>query len=411
MSSTPTVVIDLGSYKISCFIINTDDNGETVILGHAQRQSQGITKGIISNMDLVADAVQDCINTATSTAKVPLKNRGTLPAIFNIHCDGAHSEISREDIPLHGQPVGTGSISGLYNKFRQHYSDPNAFLLHAYNLGYQIDGGAILQKVLQSHGNVLSLNVHMVNIKKSTHTNFITLAGRCHLTLVRTISSAIAPAPSCLNDKEYQHGVILVDLGHETTKFSIFHHGHCIHTDFINLGGKNITKDIAQIFNISENHAQGIKHHHGRLISSLNDHKETFTITQNNGETKVVSVSYLTNVIRPRVDEILDFIQHRIEQSEFDHIGNIVFTGGSARLHGLEVLTQKKLHKSARIAMNIDPLSPNNFSMVGLEFSSLYGLIRHLKFPTDEVRDRIMRHRTMGQSALGKTWLWIRDNF
>ena len=411
MSSTPTVVIDLGSYKISCFIINTDDNGDTVILGHAQRQSQGIKKGVIHNMDMATQAVIDCINDAQRTVKVALKNRGNLPAVFNIHCDGAHSEICNEYMPLHGQPVGTGTISSLYHKFRRHYSDPNAFLLHAYSLGYQIDDGVIQKNVLQSHGDRLSLNVHMVNIKKSTHSNLITLAQRCDLTLVRTISSAIAPAPSCLHDKEFKHGVILIDLGHETTKFSIFHHDRCIHTDFINLGGNSITKDIATIFNISKNHAQGIKHHHGRLIASLNDHKEKFVITQNSGETQKVSVSYLTNVIRPRMDEILEIIQHRIEESQFDHIGHIVFTGGGARLHGLELLAQQKLHKSTRIAMHIDTLAPDNFAMVGLEFSSLYGLTHHLNNPADEVRDRIMRHRSIGQSVFSKTWLWIRDNF
>ena len=410
MSSTPTVVIDLGSYKISCFIINTDDNNKTVILGQAQRQSQGIKKGIITDINLATQTVLHCISDAERTAKTALKNRGSMPAIFTVHCDSSCSEIGTETIPLHGQPVGTGSISALYNKFRQKYGDTNRFLLHAFNLGYQIDNGIIQEQIIQQHGNSATLNAHMINIKKSTHANLITLAQRCNLTLIRTISSAIAPTPSCLNHNELEQGVILIDLGHETTKFSIYHRGNCIHTDFINLGGKNITKDIAEIFNISENHAQGIKHHHGRLIPSSADHKDTFTITQKSGDTQVMSVSYLSNIIRPRVDEILEILQHRIETSEFDHIGNIVFTGGSSRLHGLELLAQEKLHKNARTAVRVDPLAPQNFTMVGVDFASLYGLIHHHNNPSDEIRDHILRHRSIGQSVIGKTWLWIRDN-
>lgn len=409
----PTFLFDLGSYKTCCLLVAPDENAPNTltVLAHDHRQSQGIKRGAISDINAVTATMQNCITTITNKYPQYFNRKSPTPVIFNVHCPNGYSRIFQATAPLHGQPVSTGDVNKLMNICRHHWGDSADYLLHAYNLGYQVDNTPMGQNPHQAMGDNLTLNLHAVTIAPQTYATLNTLAERCGLSLSYGVHGAIAPATACLNPTDLERGAILLDLGGDTTKIAIYHHNQCLHTDSIPLGGNHISQDIAQILEISPNHATGIKHHYARLAVDSNDNKNTIALTKLDKTQHKISSSHLTDIIRPRVIEMLELVQNRIDTAGFDHIGNVVLTGGTSRLDGLDKMITHALNKDVRTSYATGCITAPPPTMQGNEFSTLYGLAQHLLTPPAEIRNTIVQHRGLGRHLGNKTWNWIRDNW
>jgi len=66
--STTILGIDIGSTKICAIIAQTNDDGDVKILGAGIAKSQGLKKGIITNIDLASKSIRNALNDAKRVA-------------------------------------------------------------------------------------------------------------------------------------------------------------------------------------------------------------------------------------------------------------------------------------------------------------------------------------------------------
>lgn len=180
--------------------------------------------------------------------------------------------------------------------------------------------------------------------------------------IVDSFTAAKLDADILLN-KDDKHSCALVNMGAETTTISIYTNELLRKLVVLPLGGENITKDISTE-HLSREEAESIKMFKGYGSTSSDN-------TQ-------IATEILNKIIAARVEEILLNVKYQIESSG-EKVGQILFTGGAAKLKNLKTLLDEHLQDyTTRI---ITEPSLNCFSDSGLSLATgaitptLFGLL------------------------------------
>jgi len=133
--------------------------------------------------------------------------------------------------------------------------------------------------------------------------------------------------------EKYDESVVLVDVGHDTTKMFFCSHTHCIEKR-INLGGANVTQKIADNFGLNYQRALELQKNIGLLGSDLASKIKSQIVNE---------INYLAQEIREFVEECIDIFNIKTSSDISIYItGSIMSTKGINQL--LNKLTRYNLN-------------------------------------------------------------------
>ena len=396
--------IDIGSSKVCCIIAEiTGDVPKIIGIGH--HGISGIKQGVSPNMETIENAILNAVHKAEKGANLTVKN-----AIINISGKHLLSEIMSVTTDIKGHAVGEADIRKLLMQGTNTNPGKDFSILHANPIRFSIDKGQSVTNPRGMYGNTLTGHLHIVTGALNPTRNIVNCLRRCHIDVRGIVPSAIASGFSTLVEDEIDLGVILVDMGSHHTNVAIFMDGEVVHTDSIPLGGVNITNDLAQGLATSLSAAERIKILHGSAIETTEDSRVMVEVPPLDGQQTPVHVrrSLVTSIVKPRVEEILEMIRRRLEKSDVYKMTSrrVVLTGGTSQLPGLRELTQKILHKQARLGKPLDAFKsrdPYSFP----SFATCTGLL------TFALRQNYSEQEPRG---VKKSWVtplikWFKDNF
>ncbi|MDQ7082159.1 MAG: cell division protein FtsA [Aquificota bacterium] len=156
-----------------------------------------------------------------------------------------------------------------------------------------------------------------------------------------------------MTEEEKESGVLLLDIGAGLTDYVLFAEGYPVFTGSVNIGGLNITKDIAFFMKVEQDEAERTKKEEGVALVDLAREGEILKIKPR-GETREVSVEkrQLAEVIQIRLEEIMDKVINEIEEEGFkldSANAGIVITGGTANLKGIKEFVERFTDLPVRI--------------------------------------------------------------
>ena len=217
--------------------------------------------------------------------------------------------------------------------------------------------------------------VGMTGVRLETDTHIVTASTGAMKNLVRCMSlvgginidelvfSGIAASYATLTDTEKELGVILVDIGGETTDIVIFVDGAIAHSAVIPIGARHITSDLAVGLRVSLESAEKIKVYLGKLIKAPTlpeatekgvKVKDELIDIKSLGITEEIKMSKKTavdSIIRPRTREIFELIGKEIKKSGFatQTPSGLVICGGGASTVGILEQAKYTLGYPARV--------------------------------------------------------------
>ncbi|MEG9861470.1 MAG: cell division protein FtsA [Parvularculales bacterium] len=376
--------VEVGSSKISCFVVQTgnlytgkrDDNARVIGIGH--HLSPGVKGGSIIDMKATESAIRASVEAAERMAKVTVHD-----VVVNVSCGRPRSELIRVRTPVRGQ-IGGSDIKEVLNEVRTYQSAPDRTVIHTVPCDFVVGGCGGIRDPRGMVAAELAGTVHVVSVESAALSNLIACVERCHLEVFGLTLSSYASGLSCLTDDEKELGVICVDLGGGTTSLGIFYGGAFVHCDIIPVGGSHITNDIAYGLSTTITHAERIKVLYGCVLTDVDDNRDIvdfLTVSdEQEGDAERIPRSVLTGIIRPRVKEILEIVRDRIKTSGFSHLTSkqIVLTGGGSQLLGLRNLATQILGCQVRIGrpMGVEGLAD---ATEGPAFSACVGLLSYAR--------------------------------
>jgi cell division protein FtsA len=365
--------VDIGSTKI-CAIIAQKDNAGIKILGAGIAKSQGVKKGIITNIELASRSIKHAINDAKRVA-------GTHFDKVIVSMSGAYTKSvdSYGVVNVPNSDIGITEINRVMQMADHNANIPNEYeKLHILPYNFKVDDQTHIDDPLGMNGARLEVQVHIITVLKSSLNNLKKAVKSASLEIDNIVLNSYASSIAVLNDDEKELGVAVIDLGGATSNIAI-HLGNSIrYNDFLGVGSNNITNDLSMALHTPINAAQRVKIDYGSLKLNSNDIIDLPAIGDE-GNSHEVSLEIVTNVIYARVEETLLIISQSIKDSGFkDQLGGgIVLTGGMTRLEGLRDLTTAIFNN-----MPVRIARPNEYGIEGMfdtlkgpEYSTSLGLI------------------------------------
>jgi cell division protein FtsA len=376
-------VLDIGTSKIVCFIAHIDGGGKINVLGIGHQVSQGIRAGIVIDVKKAETSILAAINAAEKMAGETVDE-----AIINISGSSIGSNIINVETTISGHEVTARDVAHIINKGYEHFNKGEVQIVHCTPIDYAIDDSRGIREPRGMVGESLSTELHVITASSTAVRNLTNCLARCHLGVGDYVTTPNVSGEAVLSEDEKNLGVILLDIGAGNTSIALFSQGNCVYVDTLTVGGGHVSRDIARGFSISEESAERIKVLFGTVITAPGDDREVIDIPLSDLQSdvrhdmsiglddKFISKAFLTSIIRPRMEEILEMAKKNLEASGFYNIAGprVVITGGASQLQGTKELAGFIFNKHARIGRPID-VDGMADSIKGPAFSTAVGML------------------------------------
>jgi cell division protein FtsA len=383
----PIAALDIGSSKVSALIVTQDPDGRLRVLGTGQRESRGVKRGYIADMEASEFAVREAVELAERMSGV------TVDEVWASYgAGGLVSDVANVEVELGGHQVEQSDIDELLNAGRNAIGRAGQVVLHAHPALYTIDGVEGVKHPIGLHADRLGVDIHVVAADPAPLRNIDYVIRSAHLGVKAIVASPVAAALACLTEEERELGVALIELGAEVTNVSLHAGGMLVGLRSIALGAKDISDDIACAFGVQRRDAERLKCFYGSAMTSPRDNHEMIEATQmgveEGAEPTRITRAQLMMVIRQRVEEVTAQIEAALKGLGFTGpVGRqVVLTGGGAELKNIADYMQGVLGRAVRVGRP-KTITGMPDAHSGPAFSTLVGLAHLAAAGTGDIRD------------------------
>lgn len=378
--------LDIGTTKIACIVGRKNEQGKIEILGMGKSRSDGVSRGVVANIQKTVESIVAAVKMAEDSAGVEI---GTV----NVGIAGQHIRSMqhrgmkmRESLE---EEIAQTDIDQLIEETYRLVMPPGEEIIHVLPQEYIIDNEQGIRDPIGMSGIRMEANFHIISGQVTAARNINKCVHRAGLNVTELILEPLASADAVLSQEEKEAGVVLVDIGGGTTDIAIFFDNIIRHTAVIPFGGNVVTEDIRQGCGIMREQAEQLKTKFGSALASENKDNEVVCIPGLRGrEPKEISLRTLSQIIQSRMEEILEHVHFEIKNSGMEKqlIAGIVLTGGGSQLKHLKHLVELMTGMSTRIGYPNehitksaveDVTSPLHATGVGLVMKGFDYLERH----------------------------------
>jgi cell division protein FtsA len=366
--------LDIGSSKVSALIAEPGEAGELRILGTGQRESRGVKRGFVADMERTEVAIREAVEQAERIAGTNVEH-----AFVGFSAGGLVSTVASVEVGIGGRKVEKSDIDNLLMAGRDSINPEGRMTLHALPALYTLDGLEGVKKPLGLHADRLAVDIHVISAEPPPVRNLDLCVRSAHLGVSAIVASPVAAGRACLSEEERELGVALVEMGAGVTNVSVFAGGMLVGLKSLAMGGIDITDDIASAFGTRRVEAERMKCFYGSATTSPRDNHDMIDIAPIAGgdegaEATRITRAQLIAVIRQRLEQLMGEIAQALKDMGFaGPFGRqVVLTGGASELKGLADYAQGVLGRAVRIGRPKLPGLPEAHG--GPAFTTLAGL-------------------------------------
>ncbi|WP_321471112.1 cell division protein FtsA [Halarcobacter sp.] len=399
------LAIDIGSSNITAVIARNNLDYKINILGTGSYKSDGINKGVISNIELASKSIKEAVSIARKNTTEQIES--TVVSISGSYTKGLRSSGS-VNIPnglITENEINQVLQMALYNAT----IIPEYEVVHVIPIFFKIDDSADVENPLNMNGSRLEVSVYVVTAKKTALTNIKSAFKMANITVNNFVLNSYATAISILDEQQRKFGATVINMGSTTTEFACYKGSSLIYNGFIPVGSNHITNDLSVMLHTPPIAAEKIKTEYGDLLKSDEELANKKVRTPRIGDEKnssEVSLEYVQTIIHARVEEVLTLIKNNLGKSGIhESLGTgIVITGGMSKLIGVKELATLifdnlpvKISNPINIKNGYMSFEdPKMATIVGL---LLYSLETNRNFELDSNKNLIRKIKNVEQAA------------
>ena len=341
--------IDVGSSKIATLIASAEESGKINLLGVSNTPSKGVRKNQVVDIDEAVISITESVEASERMAGYSISSAFVSIGGPQIESTNSHSVVAV------AEPEGEikeGDIARVNDAAKAIALPSSREILHVIPRTFTVDGQEGIKDPIGITGSTTSMR------------NLVKCIQQVGIDVEELVFGGIASALSILTDTEKELGVVLVDIGGETTDVVVFVDGSVAYSAVIPIGARHITSDMAVGLRISLESAEKIKLDLGKKQKSpvlpsrgepaggeekpelsRKKEEELLDVKALGIEEDVQKISrkaVVEGIVRPRLQEIFKYVGKEIKKSGFGTQvpSGLVLCGGGAQTVG--VLEQAK---------------------------------------------------------------------
>lgn len=386
--------IDVGSSKIATLIASMGEDDKINLIGVSAVNSRGVKKAQIVDIEDSVAAITESIEAAERMAGYSISSAFVTIGGPQIESINSHAVVA---VSKPDGEISENDVLRVNDAARAIPLPSSKEILHVIPRTFTVDGQADIHDPIGMTGVRLETNTHIITGATTSIKNLIKCMGLVGVNVEELVFSGIASSYAVLTDTEKELGVILVDIGGETTDVVIFVDGAIAYSSVIPIGARHITSDLAVGLRISLESAEKIKVYLGKtaktpvlpeaaqkeetkLNSKAPGSKEELLDIKSLGITeeiqKISRKTVADSIIRPRVRELFELVGKEIKKSGFGSQtpSGLVICGGGAATVGLVEQAKYVLGYPARLG-KVEGLSGLTDEIESPVFAAAAGLI------------------------------------
>jgi cell division protein FtsA len=369
------VGLDIGTTKICAVAGRKNEYGKLEILGMGKADSDGVIRGIVTNIDKTISSILKAMEEAGEQTGIDIQ-------VVNVGIAGQHirSSVHHNGITRKSQDdeITVEDIAQLTNEMYRIVIPPGSDIIHVMPQDYTVDYEPGIKDPVGMTGVRLEADFHVITAQTNAINNINKCVKRSELAIDNLILEPLASSLSVLSDEEKEAGVCLVDIGGGTTDVAIFHENIIRHTAVIPFGGNIITSDIKQGCMVMNYQAESLKTKFGKAITEEASPNEIVSIPGlRNRPPKEISVKNLSSIIEARMEEIIELVHAEIITSGYEGklAGGLVLTGGGAQLNSIQQLVEYMTGMDVRIGYPNEHLGKSSSELKSPMYATAIGLV------------------------------------
>jgi cell division protein FtsA len=418
-------VLDVGSTKVCCMIARLKPLGagqllrgrthQVQVIGIGHQKSRGVKSGVVVDLDKAEQSVRLAVDAAERMAGLTVDS-----LIVDVAAGRLKSETFAAAVNLGGHEVEAADVKRVLAAGAKQALKAEREVVHSLPTSFSLDGERGVRDPRGMVGAQLGVDMHVLTGDAGPLHNLELCVNRAHLSVERMVATPYASGLAALVDDELEMGAACVDMGGGTTTISVFADGKFAYADSIPVGGSHVTMDLAKGLSTRLDHAERLKVMHGSALPASADDRDVVSIQPIGADDTEVPVqvprSAMTRIIRARVDETLEIVRDRLNQSGYGNaVGKrVVLTGGASQLAGLPEAARRVLGRNVRIGR---PLGVAGLpeAAKGPAFSAPVGLLIYPQMASFESRQARGASFVPRMTGTGGTFQrmsqWFRDSF
>lgn len=331
--------LDIGTTSMKVIVAEVL-NGQINVIGVGNERSNGLSRGMIVDIDQTAASIHQAVKQAEDKADIKINELIVGIPANDLHinsCYGSISinqnqqEITDEDV----QKVIEKAIEGSLNQERE--------VLNLTLEEFIVDGFDEIKDPRGMIGNRIEFRGTVTSIPRPILHNIRKSVQKAGYGIKNIILQPQAMAQVALSEDERNFGAILVDMGGGQTSVAVIHENQIKHAQVIPEGGEYITKDISIVLNTSIKNAEKLKRDVGHAYYEDANPERTVSV-EVVGQNQLVTFkeAYIAEVIEARLEQIFEQLKFSV-----DHVGadslpvGMIISGGTASLPGIEHLAEE----------------------------------------------------------------------
>ncbi len=378
------VAVDIGAGDIKALVCNYDEQQKRVkVLGYHKRNSLHVdNKGIINDVNSLSFILTDAVKEACNMA--------------GVNCPYVVANIPATDINLYHSagPITIGQEKGSPGQIQVEHIEKAIetakniripadheiidFLVEE----YLIDNVKSVKNPLDMTANRLDINLLIISSLSSTIMDVQNCIHKADFICEGILLTPVASGSVAVSDFARERGTLHIDIGAALTTFSVYQNGALIHIDTEPMGGKLITSDLLFAFMAPSNFynmsaVDALKKKNSSLFISNPSEKVTLRGPSGKPDSHLTKEQFVT-VMADRLYEIFDEVAKKLEQNDlFDDIKEVILTGGTAKIKGIEELCKKRFKKPVSVGLPMIPEEDMMSEINSPEYVTAYGLAHY----------------------------------
>ncbi|MBK5911711.1 cell division protein FtsA [Rhodothalassium salexigens] len=408
--------LDVGSSKVCCLIGRVGNDGLLHLSGMGHRKSNGLKHGAVADRDATQRALSATVDLAERSAGETITD-----VLVSISAGELYSQVTEQSVNLREAPIHRDDVDAVLGAAARARPADDNVTVHAFPAAYALDGRYQVKAPMGMYGRHLGVALHTVKAPAGPARNLETCVRGAHLQFDRFVAAPYAAGFATLVEEERAIGTACVDIGAGTTDISLWAEGAMVHLDVIPMGGDTLTEAIARELVTPLDHAERLKTLYGAASVALCSDREHVDVVRLgrddlDGNTERLPRQVLANILIPELEALFEQVRQRLQASGFDGVAGrqVVLTGGTAQLQGIEDMAATILDKQVRIGQPRRvaglPSAAQNPA-----FATAVGVLLHAIEAPDDLSDTAFAQqlttRPVGGGGMSAMWRWVKEHF
>ena len=404
--------LDIGSSTVK-LVVGEMYKGELNILSASEVKSKGVKRGIIVNPEETLISIREAFTRTEDMLGIKInKVLLTVPSYYaEFQVVEGSVEVKNETKTVESKDIVGVLQACVFNKVP---ASKEFVSITPIEFKINDDKKTINPKGMKA--KTLSCKAILSLSPKKNIYSAISLLETMGIDVVDINYGSVADYYEFKNKELDKKNTAVINIGDEKTEVSIFKKGILVETEVIDIGGKNIDRDICYIYDISRKNAKNLKEKFALATKRNASTSWSEDVLTNKDENIKINQYEISEIICSRIREILDLSKKQINILTKLEISNIIITGGTTELNDFNLVADEVFGRELEVYKTKEIGCRHN------KYSSALGLIKYyhdklsfrdrIAYTVDEeAQDELINNKKSNNSSiLGKIYGYFFNN-